>query len=83
MNIRSANPKILIFLKKIVVGEDVGATITSNRERARTQNDDSGGAVTDLFVLCARELQHALSGRVADFDLTEDRVTVIRQDNRA
>ncbi len=49
----------------------------------RTQNDNCSGTVTDFFVLGAGELQHTLSSRVCNFDLTQDRISVIRQDDRA
>lgn len=43
----------------------------------RTENDDTGGAVSDLLVLSPRELDHALGRRVGDFDLAQDGVAVV------
>ena len=49
----------------------------------RTKNDDAGGTVADLLVLCSAELDHALRGRVSDLNLSQDSVAVVGQDNTA
>lgn len=43
----------------------------------RTEDDDTGGAVSDLLVLGPRELDHALGCRVGDLDLAQDGVAVV------
>lgn len=61
----------------------IRSAVLEIRVSVHTQNNNCGGTVADFFVLGTRELQHALSSRVADFDLTQDRVSVIRQNDGA
>jgi hypothetical protein len=48
-----------------------------------TQYDDSSGTVANLLVLCPAELDHALGGRVRDFNLSEDGMAVVGEDDAA
>lgn len=43
----------------------------------RTKDDDTRGTIADLFVLCPRELDHVLGGRVSDVDFSQDSVAVV------
>jgi len=42
-----------------------------------TQNDYAGSAVSDLLILCPRELDHRLRSGMSDVNLSKDSVAVI------
>jgi len=46
-----------------------------------SENDDSRGSIADFFILCPCELNHALCGRVCDFDLSENGVAIVGEHN--
>lgn len=44
-----------------------------------TENNDTGGAIANLFILCSGKFNHTLGGRMVDFDFTKDGVTIVCQ----
>jgi len=48
---------------------------------ARTQYDDGGGAVSDFFVLCPAQLNHALGRGMGDLDFAQNGVAVVCEDD--
>ena len=48
-----------------------------------TKNDNCCGTVTNFFVLCPAELDHALGCGVRHLDLAENSMAVVGEDNTA
>jgi hypothetical protein len=49
------------------------------RRDCHTKNDDCCSSISNFLVLCSAELDHALCGRMRDFDFSKDGMTVICQ----
>lgn len=50
---------------------------------ALTKNNDSRSTIANFLVLCSAKLNHALGGRVGDFDFSEDGMAVVCENDAA